>query len=354
VDQVAQNQEARAKGYTKKRFKGMDRAPRYVSPTLTYNYGRDYSRKGDQRVSLRTLYGRIVVAYRGYDRHIAFLHAGATVGAARLWYDRGKKRFYLLITLTICMPDPTPGELPQTLGVDVGQRYLATVATTQNQSQFFSGKEMRAQADHYARLQQRLQRKGTRSATRRRIALSQRERRLKLSTNHTISSCMLRLHPHALIGLENLTGIRDRTKRKHGKKASRRQRKATGHAAKWAFAELQAILTYKAALSGGLCVRVDADYTSQTCPQCGWTSKANRPKQGLLFVCQQCSYRLHADLVGARNIALRTLLVRQDWTSTGQLSDAPDVTDTEAKAARLHRYAELRWSLVRYSPPGRG
>jgi hypothetical protein len=43
----------------------------------------------------------------------------------------------------------------------------------------------------------------------------------------------------------------------------------------------------------------------------------------------QCQYHLHADLVGARNIALRTLLVRQDWASTGQLSDAPDVTDHE-------------------------
>jgi putative transposase len=59
------------------------------------------------------------------------------------------------------------------------------------------------------------------------------------------------------------------------------------------------------------------------CPNCGYTSKANRPQQGLLFVCQQCQYRLHADLVGAPTIALRTLLVRQDWASTGQLSFAP-------------------------------
>ena len=87
-----------------------------------------------------------------------------------------------------------------------------------------------------------------------------------------------------------------------------------------------------------------ADYTSQTCPRCGFTSRENRPRQGLLFRCQQCGYTLHADLVGARNIALRSLLIRQDWVATGQLSDAPDVTDNEAKAARLKRYAELRWS----------
>ena len=56
-------------------------------------------------------------------------------------------------------------------------------------------------------------------------------------------------------------------------------------------------------------------------------------------------YTLHADLVGARNITMRTLLIRQDWMSTGQLSVAPDMSSDKAKAARLLRYAELRWSL---------
>ena len=73
--------------------------------------------------------------------------------------------------------------------------------------------------------------------------------------------------------------------------------------------------------------------------------KANRPERGLLFVCQNCHYTLHADLVGARNVTLRTLLVRQDWMSTGVLSVRPDVSSDKAKAARRQRYAELRWSL---------
>jgi len=51
----------------------------------------------------------------------------------------------------------------------------------------------------------------------------------------------------------------------------------------WAFAELRRFLDYKAILAGSLCVKVDADYTSQACPHCGYTSKANRPKQALLF-----------------------------------------------------------------------
>jgi putative transposase len=148
-----------------------------------------------------------------------------------------------------------------------------------------------------------------------------------------------------LIGLEDLNGIRERTKRKKGKKVTRKQRKANRHASKWAFAELHGTLAYKAVLAGSLCVKVEAAYTSQTCPRCGFTSKDNRPKAGLAFVCQACHYTLHADLIGARNIALRTLLVRQNWTSTGSLSGSLDVTSDEAKARR-QRYLELRWGLV--------
>src|SRR2546430_7834442 len=46
----------------------------------------------------------------------------------------------------------------------------------------------------------------------------------------------------------------------------------------------------------------------------------------------------------SRNITMRTLLIRQDWIGTGRLSVVPDVSSEEAKAARLRRYAELRWS----------
>jgi len=110
------------------------------------------------------------------------------------------------------------------------------------------------------------------------------------------------------------------------------------------------MITYKASLHESIAIKVDANYTSKACPMCGHTCDANRPDKGLLFICQKCHYTLHADLVGARNITMRTLLVRQDWIRTGQLSVVPgssdsDVSSAEAKAARLKRYAELRWSL---------
>ena len=175
--------------------------------------------------------------------------------------------------------------------------------------------------------------------------ISGRERRLKQDANHVVSKRIVTRHPHSLIGLEQLTDIRERTRRKHGKQASKKQRRANAATAKWAFAELRSMIAYKALLQGSMAIKVDAHYTSQACPMCGHTCDANRPKKGLMFICQNCHYSLHADLVGARNITMRTFLARQDWVRTGQLSLAPDVSDEEAKAARLQRYAELRWSL---------
>src|SRR5438046_414639 len=171
---VKQNALARKAGLTKKRYKGLDKPPKYVSPTVTYNFGYDYSFKSGQQISVLTLQGRVVLSYQGYHRHVALIQQGATIGAARLWYDKPHKQFYVLVCLELDLPEPTPATIPDVVGVDVGMRYLATTATITNQSHFYTGKRVKAQADHYARLQKRLQKKGTRSATRRKIALSGR------------------------------------------------------------------------------------------------------------------------------------------------------------------------------------
>src|SRR5215469_8835952 len=149
---VKANTAARAAGRTKKRYRGLDRAPQYVSPTLIYDYQRDYSLKTEQQVSVLTLGGRVVVPYSGYTPHVALIQHGARIGAAKLWYDKPHKQFYLLVSLELEVADPSPETHRRTVGVDVGQRYLAVATDTQNHTRFFSGKEARATADHYARL----------------------------------------------------------------------------------------------------------------------------------------------------------------------------------------------------------
>jgi len=287
----------------------------------------------------------VIVSYTGYEKHVALIRKGAEIGAAKLWYNKQKKQFSLLVSLEVEIADPTPESHRAVAGVDVGVRYLAVSSTTRGEQSFHSGKKVVPKANHYARLRKRLQKKGTRSATRRLVAISGRERRLKQDANHVVSKRIVTRHPNSLIGLENLTDIRDRTKRKKAAKATKKQRKANAAYSKWSFAELQAMIAYKALLHGSMAIKVDAHYTSKACPMCGHTCDENRPNKGLLFLCQNCHYTLHADLVGARNITMRTLLAQQDWARTGCLSVSPDVSSEEAKAARLSRYAELRWSL---------
>src|SRR6266699_1625782 len=299
---VKQNAAARKAGHTKKRYKGLDQPPTYVSPTLTYQLGHDYGFKTAQRVSILTLEGRVVVPYSGYSEHMALLHSGAHIGAAKLWYDKPKKRFYLLVSLDVEVADPTPESHTGVAGVDVGVRYLAVTTSTRGEHAFHTGKRIVRKANHYARLR-------------------------KQDANHVVSKRIVIRHPHTRSGLEDLKDIRERTRRKKGKQASKKQRKANTAYSTWAFAELHSMIAYKALLHGSMAIKVDAHYTSKACPRCGHTCDANRPHKGLLFVCQNCQYTLHADLVGARNVTMRTLLARQDWVRTGQLSLAPDVSD---------------------------
>ena len=55
---VKKNAEDRQSARTRKRYKGLDQPPKYVSPTLTYQYKKDYSFKRDQRLSVLRLAGR--------------------------------------------------------------------------------------------------------------------------------------------------------------------------------------------------------------------------------------------------------------------------------------------------------
>jgi hypothetical protein len=52
---VKANAAARAAGKTKKCYRGLDAAQRFISPTLTYQLGHDYGFKTGQRLTLPRL-----------------------------------------------------------------------------------------------------------------------------------------------------------------------------------------------------------------------------------------------------------------------------------------------------------
>jgi transposase len=73
------------------------------------------------------------------------------IGAAKLWYSKPTKTYYLLVSMEIGVPDLTPTDINRVMGVDVGQRYIAVAADTQNKSRFFSGKKVRHKATRYVK-----------------------------------------------------------------------------------------------------------------------------------------------------------------------------------------------------------
>jgi IS605 OrfB family transposase len=337
----------KAKGWTKRRYRGLDKAPKFTSLTVILNYRKDWSLSKNQTVSIGTLDKRIRCRYEGWNRHLEWLKAphehGIAIGAARLWRDPVSKVWYLMVSINKTLEQNSPDTITMVKGVDLNHRNIAVESNTKGQCRFYHGGRERHLAECIARTRSSLQAKGTRGAKAVLRKLALRERRLNANTAHCVSKAIA--EPHAMVGMEWLKDIRNRIERHHSKKASVKMRKFNRKMSTWNFADLQAKIAYKTRLLGGIPIWVDADYTSQTCPVCGHVERENRPRQGLLFVCARCGYKLHADLVAARNISMRTLLVRQDWARTGRLSAVPEASGAEAKAARLSRYAELRWSL---------
>ncbi|RJG14907.1 RNA-guided endonuclease InsQ/TnpB family protein [Massilia cavernae] len=61
---------------------------------------------------------------------------------------------------------------------------------------------------------------------------------------------------------------------------------------------------YKLAWNGGILLAVPPHHTSRTCPCCGHASNDNRQTQAK-FLCVDCGYENHADVVGAINVLAR-------------------------------------------------
>ncbi|MEQ4720670.1 transposase [Nonomuraea sp. B19D2] len=209
-----------------------------------------------------------------------------------------------LLQVTLTLPKPAAREPANGfLGVDQGVANLAVTsdgAVLPGPAQpgpIQGNGHVRALRARRHRQRRRLQKKGTPAARRVLRRLSGREHRMMTDLNHQISKYVVREAERTGrgIALEDLQGIRGRAR------AHRLQRR-TLHS--WAFAQNIEFTRYKAARAGIAFTLVDPAYTSQACPECGWTSRANRPARGH-FACTRCGLAGHADHIAARNIAQR-------------------------------------------------
>jgi IS605 OrfB family transposase len=204
--------------------------------------------------------------------------------------------WFLAFTANVEEP---PAELPgEWLGVDLG---IVNLAADSDGTTYSGAAVERARRTHGHR-RRNLQRKGTKAARRKLRAIKRRQSRFQRDTNHRISKRIVATAQGTGrgIALEDLTGIRDRTRLR------RRQR---ARHANWGFAQLRSFLTYKAALAGVPLALVDPRNTSRTCLACGATDKASRRSRAE-FVCTFCGFAAPADVNAAGVIRARAAVNR--------------------------------------------
>lgn len=244
-----------------------------------------------QRIALATLDGRIEVTLRLGDYGRRLLTRAAKIGEADLLYQPECNRWRLALGITL--PDIVPIDPSGVLGVDLGIKNIAA----DSDGTLYSGAHVNGLRRRYHRLRQRLQAKGTRSATRRLRSQKGRQRRFQVDVNHCVSKQIVAraATTNRAISLEDLNGIRSRVK------ASRDQRRVL-HG--WSFRQLRAFITYKAVAAGITVVAVDPKNSSRTCPVCGLIEASSRRSQAV-FECVRCGFAGHADHIAAMILAER-------------------------------------------------
>jgi putative transposase len=258
-----------------------------------------YWQTDNQVVSIWTLDGRQRMGYLVGDKQRQMLDYRS--GESDLIYNKQKDCFYLLATCDI--PDPDGAQVDDFLGVDLGEKNIATTSD----GEIHTSETIERNRLNHQRMRDELQSKGTKSTRRKLNKLRGRQRRFQTDINHQISKRLVADAKRTKrgIALEDLTHIRQRTRVKGKEQRAKRSN--------WSFAQLRAFIEYKAKMAGIPVAVVDPAYTSQRCFECGHIEKANRKTQGE-FLCCSCGHTAHADVNAAKNIsglASTSLMSRQ-------------------------------------------
>jgi len=201
--------------------------------------------------------------------------------------------------------DPPKRESPNVLGVDINAGSVAVSilgADGRVLKQLYLGQDLAGMQAKFERRRAKLQaHRDARSRSKAGKKLKQLGRRQR---NYTRTRCWqltgelvkLAKQYDARIAIERLKYLRKR-RSEWGKRSRKRVNRIP-------YGFLRFALEHKAAQGGILIEAVDARYTSQTCPRCGFVDKANR-RNFHYFRCVRCGFEANADRVASLNICRR-------------------------------------------------
>lgn len=266
--------------------------PKFKIPQFDLVWNRDYS-LSQNYFSVNTLNGRLKLPYYAKGMEKYFDKETYRFGTATLVFRH--KRYFLHIPVTFEVNKCCDSDICNVVGIDRGINFVVATYDSKHQSGFVSGKVIKQKRGHYKNLRKQLQQVGTPSSRRRLKAIGQRENRWMQDVNHCVSKALVESNPkHTLFVLEDLSGVRSATE-----KIRVKDRYVS---VSWSFYDLEQKLIYKAMQHQDKVIKVNPAYTSQCCPVCGHTEKANRNKKIHLFCCQNCGYKSNDDRIGAMNL----------------------------------------------------
>lgn len=266
--------------------------PKFKVPQFDLVWNRDYS-LSQNYFSVNTLNGRLKLPYYAKGMEKYFDKETYRFGTATLVFRH--KRYFLHIPVTFEVNECYDSDICNVVGIDRGINFVVATYDSKHQSDFVSGKVIKQKRGHYKNLRKQLQQVGTPSSRRRLKAIGQRENRWMQDVNHCVSKTLVESNPkHTLFVLEDLSGVRSATE-----KIRVKDRYVS---VSWSFYDLEQKLIYKAMQHQDKVIKVNPAYTSQCCPVCGHTEKANRNKKIHLFCCQNCGYKSNDDRIGAMNL----------------------------------------------------
>ena len=224
------------------------------------------------------------------------------------------------------------------VGVDVNEDNVALTALSEDgikNSLVIDFPEIKFERHRYFTMRKRVQNAGKQSMH---DTLEGREERFVRDRLHKVSRHIVersRQFEKPCIVFEDLKEMRDSID--YGTRMNRRLHHLP-------FRALQFYTSYKAAFEGIPTGWIDPEYTSQRCPMCGHTERANRNKKR--FKCKECGHQDHSDRGASVNIAVKGIKKHQDWNVPARNSlpvvrkvrrqasgavDAPTVTHPTAR-----------------------
>jgi IS605 OrfB family transposase len=276
---------------------------------LRMNHGEGYQLSVDEEsesISFRvTALKRTFVrgTLQSSQHHIETLKTALTdddwrVGTAEVVRNRDRHELHVNVTHeTAEVADKQNAET--VIGVDVNEDCVGLSAVTESgveDSVVIEYPEIKKKRHEYFTIRKRMQSVGQTTLEH---EVRDEEQRFVHDQLHQVSRDIVewvQQFENPVIVFEDLKDIRDDIE--YGTRMNRRLHSLP-------FAQLQKFVSYKAGWEGIPSDKIDPEYTSQECVNCGHTTRSNR--QGKRFQCVQCGFQDHADRKAALLISARGL-----------------------------------------------